>query len=763
LTHPQEQTACEIDGVGATGRDYRRRLLLIALTAFVVCVIHFLNFALQPPLEGDAYEFAEIAQHLVKDHAWQETHLRGVGVVSDKLPLPHAPGRRGALYAFFLVPFYAVFHERWATVVAPYLLCCFLLPLVAYRFGRRYFRDRAAFLAALALAFQPMFFEFYVRDPVLDSLLLILIILTLDFFLRRRFLVAGALLGLAVFAKENAVVFYPALFLWAAIFDRRLYRNWRFYLMIAISFGVILPVLYVRAQSYDDPIHCEDGLFMAGANLNYRDESVSKFQHSLSLPQSVRADRPRTPLAERLARRAFVAVRNVKFFAVGNVMEYAAFPGAPESFSLFLFPFFFYGVFLRRRDPPSVLLAIWVAGFAATMLLFVDHYEDRYYFPIFPLGYLFAFDGLLSARFFRGPPGKRRLAVLLSLIMAFEVLPTYFTVTLGNVVRTIAEGNPYSEMRAMGAYVQKTTEPTSVFATQPFFSTSFYLGRLTTFFPYGSYDEINIFQKKYNHSFAFVPRRRPMGLRSLFRPIVLGKYYSLYKLQEKQFGALAASFPELMNVNPLAVGFVPAIGDNLFLQFPRVMKLVVGNWWLTAGAYLACVGLALAFLLSRSWRGRWLGGLRRRTGVLFLAVVVAVLGLGVAYMNSQMESREISLDEKIEALEGLDGNRSRRLKIDLFGREESAIAKALDAVEEKGAAAGGAVKPLLLIIPIPEIARNILTIEDVADAAEATMETNRQVDVLCARLQERGYRVLAIDEKILAYQRVIGGGAEATD
>ncbi len=709
----------------------RSRLLLILLATSLVGLLYCLNFSLAPPIEGDAYEFAEIAQNVLEDHAWREDHVRGVGVLPHPLPLPHPPGRRGTLYVLFLLPFYAIFRERYLTVVVPYLCCHFVLPAVTYLIGRRYFTERAAFSAAIAIAIQPMLFSFGVFDPTEFLFFTILILLATDQFLRQHYVRAGILVGLSIATKEHALVFLPALLVWSIFFGRSLLCSRRIVWMFLLPLLIVTPIFLKRVQFYPNPLTCEDGAFMAGESYSMDPRTATKFKQSLSPVVGTTQD----PRSWRLLvqKRCRIIWQNTRTFFTGTAYEYDVFPGIPETFSLWLSPLLLIGCLISRKNHWASFIIIMALFFILLQIVAVDFYENRYYFPLLPFAYLFAFKAFYSLQLF-----KRKTVSLffIALILTTEVIPPILSRTLDAVIRSAVGESPYRELVSIGQWIQRTTSNEATFMTLPLFSPSFYFKRNTTFLPNADYLGLSTYQRVYNHEYVFAMNHVAMGSRDLFVPILRGRHFTLYSINKNQLSDLRALHPEFQEINPLGRVLHIPNDNNRFLQLHRVLLFRFSQTHKAIAAYIVIVLIGVLLFCSSQRGPLW--------GSIWLLAASGIFTSTTLFVRPASFLPE-SIDELMIKHLKLSDRHRVTLTTDMFNQRAQPSTCDCEKIRQEIHAIPNTRPDTLLIIPFPSKTREIRTRDEAVQAAlEAEhIEARRVVIEKC--LRNLGYHVWALD------------------
>jgi len=194
----------------ATDAATRRRDVLIVLSAALlarfICLWQLHDSWLMQLLMGDGYTYDQ----------WAQTLIAGDWVGSQTF-------YQAPLYPYFMGAVYSIFgHSLLALRVVQLLLgataCVFIQQAASCWFGRR-----VGLIAGIMLALYPpaIFFDLIIQKSVLDGVLLSALLwwfasTKLDMAVG-RWAVGGALLGMLMLSRENAVVLVPATVAWAAL------------------------------------------------------------------------------------------------------------------------------------------------------------------------------------------------------------------------------------------------------------------------------------------------------------------------------------------------------------------------------------------------------------------------------------------------------------------------------------------------------------------------------------------------------------------
>jgi len=502
-----------------------------------------------------------------------------------------------------------------------------------------------------------------------------------------------------------------------------------------MSILVLAPVGWKRSQFYPNILTCEDGTFMFGENYNQGKEDITKFRHGIS-PVTESHPRKRS-LREILDQRGSVVKKNVKAFFIGTAYEYGVFPGIPETFSLFLVPFLVVGCLVKRKSPSACFLILFAVLFIVLHVAAVDHYENRYYFPLLPFGYLFAFQGF---SYLRSPRRKRLWLFIVVMVIACDVVPPFLSRTLEAILEARERQDAYPELVTLGRWIQTHTDSDKVFMSLPFFSSSFYLKRCTTFLPNADYRALRDYQQIYHHAYVFAMNHVRMGSRDIFPVLVPGKHLTLFLINEETLANVGTLYPEFLNVNPFGRVLRIPTEDNRFLQLHRILLFRFAQFWKGLSLYFAfiIIGVILFYYLPR--RPIW--------GAIFLCGTSAIL-VGSALFGYGHISLPESMDTLMERKLGLSGCRWQGMTADIFNQAPEQISESLTRLDKRNLDRNGSGR-VFLRIPIPIQKDEILNVDQAARAAEQSGRIRERILTIERLLEAKGYRAWALDSWLVA-------------
>lgn len=205
------------DGAGLqSGRNTRLlrdscfgSVLLISMVFVLICLaMNIMN----PPLDGDSYEYAGVAADLVEHGQLRMNHVGGYHIPCQKI---HQPAwSRATLWAFIIAPFHAIFGASYLSFLIPYLITLFLLAPSLYIFARKYFGRNVAFCASVAMLLNPRIIHWSIsEDPGQpEPLIVILSLCAIGFFIERKTVASGAAAGLVFLTRMVGILFLPTFF-----------------------------------------------------------------------------------------------------------------------------------------------------------------------------------------------------------------------------------------------------------------------------------------------------------------------------------------------------------------------------------------------------------------------------------------------------------------------------------------------------------------------------------------------------------------------
>ncbi len=611
----------DISDNAGTGRHYRT-LLIIAL---LFCAFHAVLYAASPPHDGDSYDYAAIARNVVRYSELREDTLRAYSTHTS--PHAHPASERGSLYVFLLAPFHAVFGDTHWTFTVPSLIGLFLLPLVTYGTGKKYFDPDAAYIAAILTLFSPSLLRVYdVMDPGLPEVWLMIIFLSFaSALLDGNFFRAGILMGIAFLVKKNAAVMIPATLLWLALCRPRILFSRGAVLLFSVALLTIMPFLVRNQVLFGNPVHSEH--FTGLATMydpsiieHFRNGDIFELSFSYSLyNQPDKSGSAITPasVAKGISLNALAALR-------GYETDVFYIPGFPQAVGLLMLPFLAAGALRARRNHATVL-SLLLCFFMLLMHAIAGPYSDRYLLPVMPLALLVGASGIISFAAFAASRHRLSRRHFVAAIVLFMLISESCGFIIMSVMR--ASGNPretpYAELRTACDYIRQHTAPDTVIMTYPFSATHFLCDRSTIPFPYDSLATAATAAKRYNAQYIFFAEIWPVD--SMPEPpfaitVARGMRLSVFRIDKKRLDG----FTEDPGASPLST-LNPVrhfIGRNAAVEIaPPLYKMLVRFSGGAIPGYAAYFALCIGFVsIYTILRGRY-----RLLPVILLIVATAAI------------------------------------------------------------------------------------------------------------------------------------------
>ncbi len=450
-----------------------RRVRALALLALLSTLGFGVITTASPPLDGDAYEYAEVARNLVERGAALEDHARYP--MYARVPLPHPAGRRLNGYAALLVPSYLVFGRSVWTLTIPFLCAYAALPYVVHRVGRRFFGSRTALCGAVLVTLHPRVIYVFGFDPMPDLLLAELLLLALCAASRGKARAFGITLGLALTLRETSVLIVVAALIAATMDSQRRAVVLRALPGLALAAVLVAPFAIRHWLTFGTPFPLEEfGESRLSADLygprGFDLVRVAFDWHGL----------PPRPTTSEGFDRWLVLVKNLESGLSGRFSGFDSYPGFPEMLGVLLSGLLVVRVLGQRSRRLPMLPLAFLVVYLSFHLVFVIH-EDRYFLPVLPIAVLFGLDA--AQRLSRRAPWRfLKPASLVWLLLATETAPVGVLKSLELASRR--GWQPYHELLDLSVWIRSHTDPTSRFMAFPFFSTSFFTSRPTIPLPF---------------------------------------------------------------------------------------------------------------------------------------------------------------------------------------------------------------------------------------------------------------------------------------
>jgi 4-amino-4-deoxy-L-arabinose transferase-like glycosyltransferase len=378
------------------------------------------------PLYDDSFYSFEIARNIA----------RGLGSTFDGVQPTNG---YQPLYVFLLVPIYWASGDH-ATIpiyfaLAASAICNVLTGWILFRLVKGWASTAAAFFGLVLWSFGPAIVRQAVNG-LETALAMLCIAAALDYYVRvyraaaspsrRQAVTLGALLGLAVFARIDAVLFVAALVADAAWRSRHRRGELRaLALAAAVAAAVLLPWC-IGSQALFGTVLPE-----SGSATRFLSEAYAPRDHPGITPASFTGGPPPSFLADNLSQ-SFLQigtspVLHVFTRAIERALQALHFPAAATVYAVGSFLCLaLVGVFFlvrRRRTARVDLRFLFVYAVllvaAYSLVVFGQIFYSRYYYPIFFLSIILgaiAFDLLLQM--LRSAERRRNVAIACSVVYA---------------------------------------------------------------------------------------------------------------------------------------------------------------------------------------------------------------------------------------------------------------------------------------------------------------------------------------------------------
>lgn len=587
-----------VDGMMSLRNDRRFRcvVLLSTCVVFVCLALNLIN----PPFDGDSYEYAGVAANLVQDGELRLDHVRVYHVPGQTIPQP--AWNRATLWTFILAPFHAVFGRSFLTFFIPYLITLFLFSPAVYIFARNWFTEEVAFCASVASLLNPRVLHWsFTEDPGQPELLLVIVTLAaLGFFIRKKGALSGFAAGVALLTRMTGLLFLPLFLLWQLLFRRGdLFKKYLF-LFIAV-FAIVSAPLFIRNK-------------IVFGDFMYSDQSVSVLSGGEQLVQLVEhpsvfdiAFKYRFAHELNNIRRGFTPEQfarfikeNTRTYLFGHHNGMAWYPGLIGMLSLLIFPFAIYGAFLCFRHPERSLIVFYPVSFMVLIIAMRPGYEDRYIFPVVPFFIMLAFHGIsaVAKKFAFISP-----IIMLAVFLFLEVIPSGLILTA--ITLSDSKEPRYTELKAVCEWVKSETDENAVMMTIPFWSPQYICERATVPPVKGNLGIFKTVADEFGVDYLMFSEYwggdRFPGY-SFMEPVLRGKYITLYKIDRNadsyinmatEYGYMADfDFLNYFWEKPLAVRI------DMTPEYDLSVLLKSGAAGILA-YYLLCALLLCTFLIKR--------------------------------------------------------------------------------------------------------------------------------------------------------------------
>ncbi|HOX27856.1 MAG TPA: glycosyltransferase family 39 protein [bacterium] len=611
--------------------DNVSRIKTLALISLFLCVFHLTLFSKSPAQDGDSFEYAGVARSILRYGEMRETLLRSY-TIKDQ-PLPHPSAIRANLYSISLVPFYLLFRDTQWTFLIPTFIGLFLLPLVVYRTGLKFFDEKTAFYASVLSMFTPSLLRLYtLMDPGLPEVWqMIFYLLFLSAMIDEKYIIAGILMALAYLFKNNSMVLIPSALIWLYTVKRKHFFGLPLLKIFLTALIIVLPFLIRNYIVFHSPTYNEQ---FAGISRVYGGMMIDRFAHGDLFGVIFNYDAynihelaKNISFTTKAANFMRVLWINVKLVTVGGRTGIFYIPGVPQIMGLALIPFFIIGLIELRKRPAVKLLStvIFLQILLHTMMAI---YSDRYLLCIIPLIYLIGVFGIFRAaewfsdQFVQVPSRK-----IVASIIAFIIISESSGFIIFNLTRFLSprSDSVMAELETTCGYLNRHTKPDDVIMTYPFFSTHFVCNRPTVPLPYGDVKSMASVIKKYNVKnliFASVWTGDLFPELPFTSTVVRGKKISLFKISTGRLSDFL-QHPRsnyLHGMNPVSYFLSDRFSFEVAPPLYKTLSTIFNSLLFGAVAYLALFVFFLVGSLRKEAKSRYVA-----TGLLIIITSGACL------------------------------------------------------------------------------------------------------------------------------------------
>lgn len=576
--------------------------LVLVLSAAVV-LFNVLYILVNPPLDGDSYEYAGVARNFLRYGKLVATHISGYFL--PEKALPHPAWNRATLWTFIIMPFQALFGNSVWSFAAPYQITLFLVGPAVYLFARRLFSRSVALAAAVATIFTPRLINFSTQeDPgIPDTFAIVLFIAAIHFFIGRRWFLSGVFGGVLSLIRITGLILPVFFALWALVFERKLFKEKAVYLYFLATLLFSSPLFIRNAVVFGNPFYSDQSASTRGSGaevLNFLENySTIEFTFSYS-PQPAAAP---SPQQNRVINRMKFIYWMSRMTLLGTLNGVSYYPGFFELLTFVLFPFFLVGAWQSRLNPARLMTFLFIGFYLFSFVAVKMGYEDRYLFPVLPFSIMLAFFGAetLSTRFKRLSVGS-----VLFLFLLVEAAPSF---ALRVMEFTGAHGRSrYNELIGICDWIKRETPPTAVLMTTPFWSPQYFCDRYTVPAVFGNLESFKAAAGDYGVDYFLFTEywggdRLPRF--NFMQPLSRGKYLSLFEVDRANpdFLDLNHRYGYMKNFNYLDYFWQSRIDFQIDPPIVKILIYFAKNMILGAVIFilLCLLVIWLAFLL-KGWR-----------------------------------------------------------------------------------------------------------------------------------------------------------------
>ena len=418
-----------------------------------------------PPVDGDAYEYAEVAHNLLTTGEAVHTHLRYPALTETDLPMP--AGRRLNLYTVLCGVFEGLFGPGVLVILIPFLMGVLCLPRACLAALGPIFGALPALLASVMLLLHPRFLAVFVSDPNVEMLLTVCFLMAGAAFYKERFITFGLWVGLAFLIKVNGFVLAAAglLCLLICARDKVLTRPvmMGFGLALALALPFVIRLVWMATQGHTT----SESALVPYLTLDWiRERSIIELAFRTATTSG------QEPVAHGLLDMAAFSWANLTKVIQGYEWSFMREAGILEMSGFLvgmLSPVGFYFIPSRQRRVFTLLL---VLGFVAFHGLLIIGHEARFLMPVLP--WILA-AGLSAVVGLCGEKVGHALSKSLTVLMVVPALVVSLYI-LGEEMVTGEGRQIYKELQTASDLIP---DEHHTILSIPFFSASYFTGRLT--------------------------------------------------------------------------------------------------------------------------------------------------------------------------------------------------------------------------------------------------------------------------------------------
>ncbi len=443
-------------------RHHRRLAWLIGILAFL---FYGLVHTALPPVDGDAYEYAEVAHNFLETGSAVHTHLRYPALTDMELPVP--AGRRLNLYTALCGVFEGLFGPGVLVILIPFLLGVLCLPRACLAALGPLFGAWPALLTSIMLLLHPRFLAVFVGDPNVEVLLTVLFLLAAASFYKERYLSFGVWVGLAFLIKVNGFVLALAGLATLLLCARDKLRSRPVVLGYGLALLLALPFVLRLAWNWSQGYPTSEGAMVPYLTLDWmRERSLIElvFRTATTTTQE--------PLNHGLLDMLSFSWVNFTKIIQGYSWAFMREAGVLEMSGYvvgLLSPLGFWFIRQRRHRVFTVVLAL---GFLAFHSLLIFGHEARFLMPVLP--FVLA-AGLSALQALLGEKAGLAVGQGFTLLMVVPALVVSLYI-VGEEIVTGEGRQVYEELKHASEMIPDEHQ---TIVTVPFLSASYFTGRHT--------------------------------------------------------------------------------------------------------------------------------------------------------------------------------------------------------------------------------------------------------------------------------------------